>query len=273
MNSFLREPLVHFLLLGSFIFGCYQLVPTSNANTTVVVNQQRIKNIVNTFQTTWYRQPTDDELNSLINQYIVEELYYREALILGLDQDDAVIRRRLQQKVEFISKDLSSIIDATTTELEQYLAENIEKYRDEPRYSFTQIYLDPTKHQKPYQLAQQWLRDIDKIIPDGDSTMLPSMIKAKSLRNISNSFGDDFAAYVANAKPDLWLGPVVSSFGLHLLYVTEIQKSPMPSLDMVRDKVIRDWGFKQENKIKNMMDDKLMEKYNIIVEHPNYVAN
>jgi len=273
MKNLLREPLLHFLLLGTLIFASYQLVPSSNVSSTLVVSKQRIDNLSNAFQATWYRQPTDEELNSLIDHYILEELYYREALILGLDQDDAVIRRRLQQKVEFISKDLSSIIDASDTELEQYLAANIEEYRGESTYSFIQVYLDPTKHQQPFQLAQQWLAGMDSIKPDGDATMLPSVILAKSQRVISSIFGDELAAYVANAKPDLWLGPVASSFGLHLIYISENQHQPVPSLDKVRDKVSRDWAFEQEKKIKNTMDENLLKKYNITVEHVNYATN
>lgn len=272
MNKFLREPLLHFLLLGALIFGFYQLVPPSNVSTTLVVSKQRIANLSNAFQATWYRQPTEEELNNLIDRYILEELYYREALLLGLDQDDAVIRRRLQQKVEFINKDLSSIIDVSDADLKQYFSDNIEKYRGEPTYSFTQIYIDPTKHQQPHQLAQQWLANIDTTKPDGDSTMLPTVVKAKSQRVINNTFGDDLAVYVANAETNHWLGPVTSSFGLHLINITDIQKAPEPSLDQVIDKVRRDWTFEQEDKLKAKMDENLLHKYNITVEHENYAV-
>lgn len=272
MNNFLREPLLHFLLLGALIFGAYQMIPSINISTTLIVSKHRIQVLGDTFQATWHRPATSDELNKLIDNYILEELYYREAVNLGLDQDDSVIRRRLQQKMEFISKDLSSIIDASDAELEVFLANNSEKYRAQSSYSFKQIYINPTKHEQPYQLAQKWLADIESIKHDGDSTMLPQVMTLKSQQVINNSFGGELATNVANAKPEIWLGPVASSFGLHLIYVTEIKNSVAPSLNQVREKVSRDWAFEQQHKIKLMMDANLKEKYDITVEHSTYVG-
>lgn len=272
MNKFFHEPLLHFLLLGTLIFGVYSLVPSANLNTALVVSEHRIQVLADTFQATWHRPPTSDELNKLIDNYILEELYYREAVNLGLNQNDSVIRRRLQQKMEFISKDLSSIIDASDAELETFLANNSDKYRGQSSYSFKQIYIDPTKHYQPYQLAQKWLTDIDAIIPDGDSTMLPQVMTLRSQQVINNSFGGELAAYVANVKSGVWSGPAVSSFGLHLIYVTEIKNAEAPSLAQVREKVSRDWAFQQQRKIKSSMDANLMQKYDITVEHSTYVG-
>jgi len=272
MKYFIREPLLHFLLLGTLIFGVYQLVPSPNLNTTLVVSEQRIQILADTFQATWHRPPTSDELNKLIDNYILEELYYREAVNLGLDQNDSVIRRRLQQKMEFISKDLSSIIDASDAELETFLVKNSDKYRAQSSYSFKQIYIDPTKHDQPYQLAQKWLTDIEAIIPDGDSTMLPHVMTLRSQQVINNRFGGELAAYVTSTKPGVWPGPAVSSFGLHLIYVTEIKNSVAPSLAQIREKVSRDWAFQQQSKIKSTMDANLKQKYDITVEHSTYVG-
>ncbi len=271
MHTFIREPLLHFLLLGALTFGFYQLVPSTNTSTTLLVSEHRIQMLADVFQATWHRPPSSGELNKLIDNYILEELYYREAVNLGLDQDDSVIRRRLQQKMEFISKDLSSIIDASDAELEKFLAKNSDKYRGQSSFSFKQIYIDPTKHKQPYQLAQRWLTDIEAIEPDGDTTMLPQVMTLKSQREINNIFGGELAAYVANAKSKIWSGPIASSFGLHLIYVTKIKSAVTPSLDLVRKKVSRDWAFQQQSKIKSTMDTNLKKKYNITVEHSTYV--
>ncbi len=272
MNNFLREPLLHFLVIGASIFGVYQIIPSANENTTLVVSEHRIKGLAEAFQATWHRPATTDELNKLIDNYILEELYYREALNLGLDQDDSVIRRRLQQKMEFISKDLSSIIDASDTELEKFLAKNIDKYRDQAAYTFKQVYIDPSKHEQPYQVAQQWLADIEVSNREGDSTMLPQIMTLKNQQMINNSFGGELADFVANAQPDTWSGPVASSFGLHLIYVSQIKDAALPSLDQVREKVSRDWAFQQQSKIKETVDAGLKKKYNITVEHSTYVG-
>lgn len=273
MKKFFREPLLHFLILGSLLFIVYQFVPTTNTSTTFVVSEQRIQILSKLFQATWHRGPTNKELNALIDNYILEELYYREALLLGLDQDDPVIRRRLQQKMEFISNDLSSLIDATDAELDLFLAKNIDQYRGESIYSFKQIYIDPMKHDDPNSLAQQWLASIKTLTPIGDSTMLPTVVVLKNQREISSSFGTKFAAHVANTKPHLWSGPITSSFGLHLTYISDVQHAKAPSLIQVRDKVNRDWAYQQQQQIQLAMDAKLRQKYNVSVENLNYVQN
>ncbi len=273
MNNFLREPLLHFLFLGGIIFGVYQQLPSSEGSTTFIVSKQRVQILSDAFQSTWRRPPSTKEINTLIDNYILEELYYREAINLGLDQGDPVIRRRLQQKLEFISKDLTTIIDATDSDLKQFFTDNFEKYRNEPTYSFTQIYIDPAKHSEPLQIAQQWLLEIETIKHSGDPTMLPTIIPRKSLREMNNTFGGELANYVADAELNVWLGPVTSSFGLHLIYVNNIQATTLPTLDDVRSRVNRDWVFQQQGKIKAAMDANIKQKYKILVEHPNYVGN
>lgn len=271
MKNLLREPLLHFIIFGTLIFGVYQFVPSINTNVTFIVSEQRIQILSELFKATWHRAPTNKELNALIDDYILEELYYREALLLGLDQDDPVIRRRLQQKMEFISNDLSSIIDATDIELELFLTRNIEEYCGDSTYSFRQIFIDPTKNDDPRMLAQQWLNSIEKLEPRGDNTMLPEALNLKTQREISSIFGDEFSASIANAKPEIWLGPITSGFGLHLIYINNVQHAKNPSLDQVRDKVNRDWAYQQQGKIQLAMDAKLRQKYSVTVDYSDYV--
>jgi len=273
MKKFLREPLLHFIILGTLIFGIYRFVPSTNASTTFIVSEQRIQILFEIFQATWHRAPTKKELNALIDDHILEELYYREALLLGLDQDDPVIRRRLQQKMEFISNDLSSIIDAADVELELFLTKNIEQYRGESTYSFKQIYIDPTKYDNPRMLAHQWLTSIEKSEPRGDTTMLPATMTLKTQREINSLFGSEFSAVIANSKPELWSGPITSSFGLHLIYVSHIQQAEMPLLDQVRDRVKRDWAYQQQGNIQSAMDTRLRQKYSVTVANSDYVED
>lgn len=271
MKQILLEPLLHFIVLGALIFGVYQFVPNTNNSVTFVVSKQRIQILSELFKATWHRSPTNKELNALIDDHILEELYYREALLLGLDQDDPVIRRRLQQKMEFISNDLSSLIDATDVELELFLTKNIEKYRGEPTYTFKQIFIDPMKHDKPYLLAQQWLDSIELSKPNGDDTMLPETLNLKTQREISSIFGDEFSASITNEKSGIWLGPITSGFGLHLIYINNVQHEQKPLLDQVRDKVNRDWAYQQQGKLQLAMDARLRQKYGVTVDYSDYV--
>src|SRR6476659_3404233 len=143
----LREPLLHFLLLGATIFGAYRLLSDARATRpgSIVVTEGRIEALVAAFTRTWQRPPTASEREGLIREYIREEVYVREAITLGLDQDDVVIRRRLRQKLEFVSEDLSSQADPTDGQLRAYLNAHQDAFRVEPHFTFRQVFLDPQR--------------------------------------------------------------------------------------------------------------------------------
>ena len=148
IHRLLREPLVHFLVLGGLLFGLYQWLggPAASAGGgEIVVTEGRVRNLTDTFTRTWQRPPTGDELNGLVEDYIREEVLYREGVALGLDRDDTIIRRRLRQKLEFVSEDAASALEPTDAELTAFLATNADRYRVESRLTFSQVFLDPSK--------------------------------------------------------------------------------------------------------------------------------
>ena len=148
MRSFLREPLVHFLLLGATLFlldAWLRPAAVPAGNTEIVVSEARIRSIAQNFSRTWQRPPTREELDGLIASHVREEVFYREAQALGLDRDDAIIRRRLQQKMEFVSEEAATLAPPTDDDLTAYLKANADAFRTEPRATFSQVYLDPRK--------------------------------------------------------------------------------------------------------------------------------
>ena len=149
MKTFGREPLVHFLLLGAVLFIAYGLVskpgPTDGPGK-ITVTQGQIENLVSGFAKAWQRPPTSEELAGLVRDLVREEVYCREAMTLGLDKDDTVIRRRLRQKMEFISDDIAAMPEPTDADLNAYLQAHKARFRSEQTFTFTQVYLDPEKH-------------------------------------------------------------------------------------------------------------------------------
>ena len=148
MKALLREPLAHFLLLGLALFALdawLRPATSAAAASEIVVGEARIRSLAQNFRRTWQRPPTPEELDGLIESHIREEVMVREALALGLDRDDAIIRRRLQQKVEFVSDEAAALAKPTDEQLGAYLKANADVFRAEPRVTFTQIYLDPRK--------------------------------------------------------------------------------------------------------------------------------
>ena len=138
----LREPLVHFLAIGALMFAVFAATNESEPPPDVIViTPERIDQIATGFESVWRRKPAEDELDSLIEEDVREDVYYREAMALGLDRNDALVRRRLRLKMEFLMDNAANAVDPVAGELEAYFAANEELYQLEPRLAFEQIYL------------------------------------------------------------------------------------------------------------------------------------
>ena len=148
MNRILREPLLHFLLLGAAIFAAYSLVSQRSGDEpgNIVISAGQVAAIELGFTRTWHRPPTRDELEGLIRDRVREEVYYREAMALGLDKDDTIIRRRLRQKMEFLTDDVVAQAQPTDAELNAYLTAHPDSFRVQREFTFSQVYLNPDKH-------------------------------------------------------------------------------------------------------------------------------
>lgn len=147
LTKILREPLTHFVLIGAAVFGLYALVAGGVGDTrdTIVVTEGRVQQLAQIFAKTWQRQPTPEELRGLVDAYVKEEVYYREALKLGLDRDDTLIRRRMQQKMEFVTEPGDSLLAADDATLQAFLDANKSDFRVEPKVAFEQVFLNIEK--------------------------------------------------------------------------------------------------------------------------------
>jgi hypothetical protein len=131
MRRLAREPLLHFLLLGGVIFGVFALVSRNDASRPgeIVVTEGRIASLGTAFARVWHRPPTGPELDGLMRDYVRDEVLAREALALGLDRDDTIIRRRLRQKLEFVSEDVAALAEPTEEQLHTYLKQHPDAFR------------------------------------------------------------------------------------------------------------------------------------------------
>jgi len=274
MNRLLREPLVHFLLGGALLFILYGLVSgdESYAPDRIVVGADRVTELATTFQRTWSRPPTDHELRSLVNDFVDEEVLYREALALGLDRDDLVIRRRMRQKVEYLHSDLAEFAPPTEAELAEYLASNHDVYQVPAQVTFQQIYVNPgakTGDASPYERAETILAGLRSgQAIDGDLTMLPAGMRSVSESEIGSTFGALFAADLVALQGVGWLGPVASSFGLHLVHIDKRLPARTPELDEIRREIARDFdSLRRKQKNKEFLN-KLRARYEVEVRMP-----
>lgn len=277
VRALFGEPLFHFLALGSLLFLVYSLV-NRDANPKaqrIVVSAGKIEHLSSIFSRTWQRQPTEQELQGLIDDYVREEVAYREGMKLGLDQDDTIIRRRIRQKVDFIADDLASQIEPTDEQLTQYLETHPEPYRVNTRVSFRQIYLDPDRHGEGLnERVSAILKTLENdpsvdALQLGDSTLLEHEAHDLSLREVAGLFGDPFSEHLASIALKQWYGPIPSAYGVHVVRIDERVEGNLPTLSEVRARVHRDWEQSRRQELAESFYQGLLKRYEIDIEWPD----
>jgi hypothetical protein len=276
MKRILREPLLHFLLLGAGLFIAFSLVPKSGGGDElrkIVITQGQLDSLVEGFARTRQRPPTREEWEGLIRDQVRQEVYYREALALRLDKDDIIIRRRLAQKMQFISDDSAVQAQPTEDELNGYLQAHPDNFRVEPQYTFRQVYLNPTRHgAKLKRDAAQLLAKLNGYGGDagfaalGDPLMLDHRFTALTASEVARQFGDAFATQLSELQPGRWQGPLESGFGVHLVYVSDRTQGHLPALNEVRDAVRREWEDAQRQQANDKFYRDLLKHYTVAVE-------
>ena len=270
-----REPLLHFLLLGAALFALHRWAsePAGEAASEIVVSRGRIASLEQPFAQTWQRSPTEAELDGLIEDHIRDEVLYREAVALGLDRDDTVVRRRLRQKLEFLFEDRSLEGEATEPELARHLQENAADYRVESRLSFSQVFLDPGKRGADLEAdAARILVALRRAPADadpvtgGDSLMLSPRYENASTSELVRLFGADFELALRDAPLGAWFGPVTSGYGAHLVRVEAREAARTPELAEVREAVARDLEARHRQSRLDAQYRALRDRYRIRVE-------
>lgn len=274
LKRLLREPLIHFIALALVIFAAYGLLDRGGTDVPgrIVVTAPKIEQLASVFAKTWQRPPTAAELKGLIDDYVKEEIYVREAIALGLDEDDTVIRRRLRLKMEFFNDAAIDAAAPTDAELEAYLKAHAGVFEVDPMMAFQQVFLSPDRHgdgidQDAASILEVLLtRPVADPASLGDASLLPPELALASKTSIGQIFGNDFAEAVDKAAPGRWTGPVRSAFGVHLIRVSERKPGRVPKLDEVRDAVAREWADARRKELEARRFDELLERYEVTIE-------
>jgi hypothetical protein len=274
INQWLREPLVHFLVIGALLFLGFHFWGGGGAGTNrIVITPGQIDSMVMRFTRIWQRPPTSNELKGLIDDYVRGEIAAREARAMGLDRDDTIIQRRLRQKLEFMAEDVLNAHSPTDEELQAWMKEHADKFRIEPEIGFLQVYLNPDKRKKAIQDdAQKMLEQLRaagspaETISAGDTLMLPGQVDLTRLSDIKRMFGSQFADEIIQVEPGRWTGPVYSGYGFHLVYVTERKESRMPAFVEVRQSVEREFLSLRRKRELDAMYEKLLDRYQVTMQ-------
>ena len=236
------------------------------------ISESDIVVLAENFRRTWQRPPTEEELRNLVEARVREEVLYREALAVGLDENDTVVRRRMVQKMEMLSQDLALLADPTDQELQEFFQERQESYRIAPRMSFSHVYFNMDRRgPEGEEEARRVLSDILAETPTprraperGDQFLLRYDFDLSSPEQVEREFGRQFAESLFELEPG-WHGPIVSGFGVHLVHVDERIEGRIPMLEEVREKVLRDYSRMRTERAKEALYEGLAERYEIEV--------
>lgn len=277
ISRIVKEPLLHFLLLGLAIYAGYAWLKPAEAaegDQIIVVGAGERAWMRTSFEKQWKRPPTAKELAGLTREYVRETAFYREALAMGLNQDDTIVRRRLAQKLEFLVQDLIDVGEPADQDLEAYFEERRPEYRQPDLMTFTHAFIDSDKWGKDTRThAATVLVELEKAEDPtrgakelGDAFMLQLYYPERTEAEISKLFGGGFAQRMGNLSAGAWYGPVLSGYGVHLVYVHERKTFLEPAFADVRERVAEDWAAARRNELNEEYRNSLLEKYTVVIE-------
>ncbi len=273
----LREPLLHFLLAGAAVSACYAwLHPESaarDASHRIELTQDDLRQIAVGWLAQGRTAPTPDEMHSLVESRVREELLYREALALGLDQGDTIVKRRLAQKMEFLFEDLSALREPTNAELEVWFAEHATRFALPARATFRLLYFSPDRRgDRARGDAAHALEQLARVPGDApaaaalaDPFMFQDYYGDRSYEDVAKSFGPQFAESLFQLAPGAWQGPIGSGYGWHLVFVDSLTPSRTPAFEEVASDARSAWLAARRDEIRERALADLKARYEIVV--------
>ncbi|MGL4964892.1 MAG: peptidyl-prolyl cis-trans isomerase [Inquilinus sp.] len=271
----LREPLIHFLAIGATLFGAYFWFAADRADSNrIVITPGQVDALIAIYTRTWQHPPDDAELKAQLDDFVREEIATREAIAMGLDRGDTVVRRRLRQKLEAMVVDITlDTSEESDAALQAWLDARADQFRREPRVAFRQVYLSPRR--RGAALAEDAVALREQLVdasPDvnierlGDPLMLPGDVALSGAQEVARLFGEEFTREVLTLTPGKWDGPVRSSYGLHVVFLRERVTGGQPTLAEVRPQVERLFAAARRQQKLEEMYGTLLEKYQVVVE-------
>jgi hypothetical protein len=276
--KFLKEPLLHFLIGGVLLFGAYAWLhrgvrgKTEVGSRTVRVTGNEVVWLRETWSRQWQREPTVEEMRGLVTDLLREELLAREAQAMGLGENDTIVRRRLAQKLTFLIEDTSRLMEPTESDLRKFFEAHPERFRNDARISFTQIYFSRERRTDATADAKAVLDELSREDANsdtsklGDRLLIAAEFRDSDWQAVTGAFGSDFAEALFALHPGKWSGPIVSGYGLHLVRVSELKPAKQPNFADVRAQVLERWREQRRLDENEKYFAALLKKYEIVVD-------
>ncbi len=281
LKRWLREPLLHFLLLGLALFAVYAYMQRGRggveSSRQIVLSLDDLRQTEIYFESQWHRQPTPAEFQALVEDKVREEVLYREALALGLDKDDTIVKRRMAQKMQFLAEDVAAAHEPSAAELKAWFQKNSSRFALPSRYSFRHLYFSPDKRGK--NAASDAARALVKISgqPE-DSTLALSLADPFMFQDyygdrapeaVAKEFGPQFAVALEKTKPGSWQGPIASGYGWHLVYIDTVIPGRVPAFEEIEPDVKIAWLGEQKAAAWQKAYAEMRAKYSVLVPSPS----
>lgn len=272
------QPLVQFMILGAVFYSLYAWMGGSRAgepDNVIRVSAADVQRLDASWRARWNRPPTEEELAGLVRGHVREIALYRHAVAMGLDQNDAVLRRMLGQKLQTISQNLVELsLSPTDQELSAYFEASAERYRPPERITFTHVFIDPDRRGNQTLGDAEVIRDqlrslgepTEAIARFGDPFMLQRYYPSKTELEIVKLFGQGFTESVFDLSPGEWHGPVLSGYGTHVVYVHHLEETAIPELETVREDVKQDWMDERRRELQDNYIDEVVASYEVVFE-------
>jgi peptidyl-prolyl cis-trans isomerase C len=280
MNRLLREPLLHFLLIGLALFTVFQYVQPSRepapSSKQIQLSLDDLAQLALIFQSQWKREPTAPELERLMDTRVQTEILYREALAMGLDKDDEIVKRRMAQKMQFLAEDAAAARVPTTAELKSWYAKNSDRFAMPSRVSFRHLYFSPDRRAARARddavkaLARLAGQPVDAKLPESfaDPFMFEEYYRDRATDYLSKEFGPQFAQAVAKLPIGSWQGPIESGFGCHLVFVDTAIPGRLPDFEEVEPDVKTAWLGEQKALAWEKTYTEMRAKYSVFLPGP-----
>jgi peptidyl-prolyl cis-trans isomerase C len=274
----LREPLLHFVVLGALLFAISAALDRDRipAETRIQLTLDDLRQLQIGFAALWQRPPSEREMLTLIENRIKEEILYREALAMGLDKDDSIVKRRMAQKMQFVAEDISSVYEPTGTELLNWFEKNSAMFEEPARVTFRTLYFSPDRRgpnaRADAAKALASLAGRNSAWPGttglADPFMLPDYLPDRTPEAVGKEFGPEFANVLFDQTPGVWAGPIESGFGWHIVFLESLMPARVPAFEEVEPDVKTAWLAARKAEAWEEAYEKMRAKYELILPAP-----
>jgi hypothetical protein len=281
IKRWLREPLLHFLLIGIAVFAVYAYTHRGRggveSSRQITLSLDELGQMDMYFESQWHRQPTPAEFQAMVEDKVREEVLYREALAMALDKDDTIVKRRMAQKMQFLAEDVAAAHEPSTAELKAWFEKNGNKFALPSRFSFRHLYFSPDKRGKNAQ--EEAAKTLAKIAGQPEDSKLAVSLADRFMFQdyygdrapdaLAKEFGPQFVVALEKLKPGSWQGPIESGYGWHLVFVDTVIPGRIPAFEEMEPDVKTAWLAEQKKQAWQKAYTEMRAKYIVMLPGPS----